>query len=116
MSALEDEIQALTAKWYAYVNLDHHKDKDCHFYIEKRWSYGKRAQYRAWHYGYRAKDWAGPWRYDPAAAHLDLRNFLDGIVSSALDRVREAIAARVWEDPDNWEDEAYYVAELAALE
>jgi hypothetical protein len=62
MSALDDEITALTEKWCRYVGLDHHKDRDCHFYIEKRWSYGDPPKYRAQHYGYVAKDWAGPWR------------------------------------------------------
>lgn len=31
---------------------DHHKDRDCHWYIEKRWSYGNVPTYQAYHNGY----------------------------------------------------------------
>lgn len=53
---LEQEITMLTAKWYKYVGLDHHKDRDCHFWIEKRWSYGNPPKYSAHHNGYIGSD------------------------------------------------------------
>lgn len=40
------------AKWYELVNRGHHKDRDCHFYIETVWSYGNPPKYHAKHYGY----------------------------------------------------------------
>lgn len=57
---LEEEITILTAKWYKYVNLDHHKDRDCHWYIQKIWSYGDEPYYQAFHHGYVANDWSSP--------------------------------------------------------
>lgn len=41
--SLEKEIILLTSKWYKYVNLDHHKDRDCHWHITKTYSYGDEA-------------------------------------------------------------------------
>lgn len=53
---LEEEITVLTEKYYKYVSLDHHKDRDCHFWIEKRWSYGNPPKYSAHHNGYIGSD------------------------------------------------------------
>jgi hypothetical protein len=48
----EERLIALTKFWYDYVGCDHHKDRDCHFYINKVWSYGHEPYYRIEHYGY----------------------------------------------------------------
>ena len=53
---LEEEITVLTEKYYKYVSLDHHKDRDCHFWIEKKWSYGNPPTYSAHHNGYVGSD------------------------------------------------------------
>ena len=53
---LEEEITVLTEKYYKYVSLDHHKDRDCHFWIEKKWSYGYPPTYSAHHVGYVGSD------------------------------------------------------------
>ena len=53
---LEEEITVLTEKYYKYVSLDHHKDRDCHFWIEKKWSYGNPPTYSAHHVGYVGSD------------------------------------------------------------
>lgn len=53
---LEEEITVLTEKYYKYVSLDHHKDRDCHFWIEKKWSYGNPPTYSAHHTGYVGSD------------------------------------------------------------
>lgn len=45
-------LDELLATYNDYVCRDHHKDKDCHFSIEKRWSYGKANGYTPMHYGY----------------------------------------------------------------
>ena len=52
----EQYITKLTKVWYELVSLDHHKDKDCHFYINKVWSYGHKPIYIVEHYGYIYKD------------------------------------------------------------
>ena|SRR3989304_3109197 len=58
---LELEITKLTELWYRLVNLDHHKDRDCHWYINRInsrvWSYGeqpenKKPYYSVEHDGY----------------------------------------------------------------
>ena len=46
------EITNLTKLWYEIIGLDHHKDSDCHWYINKVWSYGGAPVYRFEHYGY----------------------------------------------------------------
>lgn len=51
MSAI-DEITYLAAEYHALVGKDHHKDRDCHWYIETRWSYGHPPKYIARHHGY----------------------------------------------------------------
>jgi hypothetical protein len=106
---LDDEITALTAKWYRYVNLDAHKDRDCHFYIEKIWSYGNRPKYRAYHDGYVAEHWQGPLRQTSQKAHEDLRDFLKGEIESAIEG-----AKRQAENPDGegWD---YYSTETLEI-
>lgn len=51
MSIIE-EITELTEKWYTLIGPEHHKDRDCHWYIETRWSYGYPPKYAVQHYGY----------------------------------------------------------------
>lgn len=57
---LEEEITELTAKWMKYVSLDHHKDRDCHWYITQTYSYGEEPYYEAHHSGYILDHWTSP--------------------------------------------------------
>jgi hypothetical protein len=57
---LEEEVTKLTDVWYEYVNKDHHKDRDCHWYIHKIWSYGEEPYYVAYHHGYIISHWTSP--------------------------------------------------------
>lgn len=51
--SLVEQITALTTEWQRLVYAQgHHKDKDCHWSIETRWSYGEAPQYVIHHYGY----------------------------------------------------------------
>lgn len=52
MKDLIEEITKLTDEWYTLISPDHHKDRDCHWYIETKWSYGQPPKYNAQHYGY----------------------------------------------------------------
>ena len=52
MKNIIDEITKLTEEWYLLIGPDHHKDRDCHWYIETKWSYGKLPIYTIHHYGY----------------------------------------------------------------
>jgi hypothetical protein len=49
---LIEEITTLTDEWYLLIGKDHHKDKDCHWYVETRWSYSYPPIYTVLHHGY----------------------------------------------------------------
>ena len=53
------EIVELTKLWYEIVSLDHHKDRDCHWYVKQYHSYGAKPYFQAEHYGYIADDFEG---------------------------------------------------------
>lgn len=78
---LEEEITELTTKWYRYVGLDHHKDRDCHWYIQKVWSYGEEPYYYAYHYGYVAGEWQSPKLGSLELAQAVLRDRLKAFIS-----------------------------------
>lgn len=52
MDELKKEITDLTDEWYCLIGKDHHKDRDCHWYINTKWSYGEDPVYIVEHYGY----------------------------------------------------------------
>jgi hypothetical protein len=56
----QEEITELTTKWMKYVSLDHHKDRDCHWYITQTYSYGEEPYYEAHHSGYILDHWTSP--------------------------------------------------------
>jgi hypothetical protein len=48
----EQRITELTDEWMSTIGAEHHKDRDCHFYIERVWSYGEKPYWRMTHHGY----------------------------------------------------------------
>jgi hypothetical protein len=52
MENIIQEITKLTDEWYRLIGSDHHKDRDCHWYIETKWSYGQPPKYSVQHFGY----------------------------------------------------------------
>lgn len=84
MNELEQEITELTAKWYRYVNIDHHKDRDCHWYIQKVWSYGDEPYYEAYHSGYVIDHWTSPKCGTEELAQTILRDKLKREIQSAI--------------------------------
>lgn len=52
MNSILEDIKKLTEEWYRIIGKDHHKDRDCHWYIETKWSYGQYPRYIVRHYGY----------------------------------------------------------------
>ena len=52
MRGVIEEITELTDVWYKLIGPDHHKDRDCHWYIETKWSYGYPPKYSIQHWGY----------------------------------------------------------------
>ena len=59
MTPIEEEITNLSKKWIEYINLDGHKDRDCHWYVEQRFSYGEKPYFQAYHHGYVGDDFQG---------------------------------------------------------
>ena len=81
---LEEEIILLTAKWYKYVGMDHHKDRDCHWYITKTYSYGQEPYWIASHHGYRAEVWYSPKCGTVELAETLLRDKLKKWIAEAI--------------------------------
>lgn len=48
----EDQITKLSEEWYDLISGQHHKDRDCHWSIEVKWSYGYPPVYVVLHEGY----------------------------------------------------------------
>lgn len=48
----EQQVADLCLKYHMVIGPDHHKDRDCHFFISKRWSYGHLEGYEIEHRGY----------------------------------------------------------------
>jgi hypothetical protein len=49
---LIEEITKLGEEWYRAIGPSLHKDRDCHWYIETKWSYGQPSTYEVQHWGY----------------------------------------------------------------
>lgn len=47
-----DEITKLTKEWYELIGSDHHKNRDCYWYIRTVWAYGDKPYYCIEHNGY----------------------------------------------------------------
>lgn len=48
-----EELQRLQEAWYHYVSQDHHKDRDCHFYVNLDFAYdGTDVTHEVTHHGY----------------------------------------------------------------
>ena len=47
-----EEITQLTDAWRSLIVTDHCKDRDFHWYIETKWSYGYPPKYSVQHWGY----------------------------------------------------------------
>jgi len=95
---LEQEIIKLTEKWYRYVNLDHHKDRDCHWYITKTYSYGDEAYYEAHHSGYILDHWTSPRCGTEEMASTLLRDKLKHEIHGAIMHLKYAL-----KEPDTLE-------------
>jgi hypothetical protein len=71
MSNIIEEITKLTEEWYTLIGPDHHKDRDCHWYIETKWSYGNSPVYIVQHYGYILDEISETWsEYELALVRL----------------------------------------------
>ncbi len=93
MYSMEDRLIKLTEFWCDYVSCDHHKDRDCHFYINKVWSYGRPPYWRIEHYGYMS-ELDDKEEYGTYAAAL----------KALVDWLEEQIKIVYSSVPKNWDD------------
>lgn len=100
-------IIQLTKFWYDYVTKDHHKDRDCHWYVEVDYAYGDKPKYTAYHSGYIADHLVGSYRDTFEEAQADLLN----LIKQAIEEEREWAEA-VLEDPEEWEPEQVEKAKM----
>lgn len=95
--SIQSEIVDLTNKWYEYVSQDHHKDRDCHFYITLDYKYGDEPIFEIDHYGYVGDEFH-------AKAHT-----LEKAQAILLDRIKQMIKKQQeWVDgvlanPEDWD-------------
>ena len=54
---LSHRIQRVTALWYDLISEEHHKDRDCHFYVTIQFSYNGERTISINHEGYVAEVW-----------------------------------------------------------
>lgn len=101
---VEEEIVYLSKVWYDYVSLDHHKDRDCHFYVKKNWAYGNEPYYEAYHYGYVAADFEGTKCDTLEEAQEELRDFLYMAIYKEEQWLLDAIN-KINNNEDGWSEE-----------
>jgi hypothetical protein len=99
-----DKIVKLTDKWYYYVNLDHHKNKDCIWNIEISYKYGDEPKYFAYHNGYIIDDWASPNCDTLEDAELWLINKLERELEIAREHLEEILLLPEDSEEKSWVD------------
>lgn len=116
MTKTEKEIVRLSGIWYDYVSQDHHKDKDCHWFIEKVYSYGQAPLYQAYHWGYMGEDFQGNKCKTIEEAEEELLNAIRYIIKKQRDKVAKGLEMLL-KDPDTtYENVEEWEAKLRILD
>lgn len=95
---LPDSVKELAGIWCKAISTDHHKTRDCYFYIETKWAYGEDPKFVAVHNGYVARDLVGKERDSFEEAEADLRKFMTEIITNHYNW-----ATTMSHDPDEME-------------
>ena len=91
----------LTELYYRLVSLDHHKDRDCRWYITQVWSYGEPPVWIVQHYGYCYKK--VEWTCDTYEDALEvLESHLTDAIANDVEWAERVIAT-----PSDWDDVDY---------
>ena len=86
---LDQQIEELAAEYQYLIATDHHKDKDCHWYITRTWSYGEDQLWSIIHHGYCYKD------VDiVCSSYREAQQTLIEELSSAVEEIKMSIANR----------------------
>ena len=80
----EKYIIKLTNDYYELISADHHKDRDCHWYVNKVWSYGDKPMYRVEHYGYCYEEF-----YEDFVTYEKARDYLISKLEDAIKGEKE---------------------------
>lgn len=73
-NTIQTRIKQATALWYDLVAKDHHKDRDCHFYLTLQFSYDGTRTIHIQHEGYVVGEWGETARsLSEAGEHLLIR-------------------------------------------
>lgn len=94
---IDEQIIDLTKKWYDYVRIDHHKDRDCHWVIEIDYAYGDNPIYTVRHYGYIADDYTREFN-----SLEEAKKCLIGIIKECFE-LEEPWANDVLKKPIEWD-------------
>jgi hypothetical protein len=97
------KITELTNKWYTYVNLDHHKTKDCIWYVETAYKYGEFPKYIAYHNGYILSNWTSPECDTIEDAEQWLINKLERELDNAIVHLKDIVDTpeeEQWHNPE----------------
>jgi len=87
-----EKIVELSQKWYEFVGKDHHKDNDCHWYIDTDFAYGEEPIFTACHYGYIADELKSASRATYEEAEDDLLKLLKKAIEKELRWIDGVIA------------------------
>lgn len=94
------KISTLVALWYQLVNLDHHKDRDCHWTIETAYSYDGQLAFRVSHYGYVHREVSRECNSYPEAEAALLEELAKAFQEQFEDAEERANAGETWDtDP-----------------
>ncbi len=113
---LEQQIIELTKKYYNYVSLDHHKDRDCHWYINKVYSYGEPAKYTVEHHGYISDRWTSQTVDNEEDAMLLLINKITRDINDAVEYAKRDIEYAKSNPEDMFYTVEHYENQLKMLE
>lgn len=97
---MKDEIVKLSETYMNMVSGDHHKDRDCHWYINTVYSYGNEPVFRIEHNGY---------IFDPEPQAYKEFDTYEQAEKGLLDLIQRAVddqvewATNVLKDPLKWE-------------
>ncbi len=109
MNEIQQEIARLSNIWMRFVGVDHHKDRDCHWYIQKYYSYGDKPYYMAWHHGYIADDFEGSKCDTLEEAEEELLNAIRFAIHKAKKWVSRNLEEAKSSDPN---DEDYFMGSV----
>lgn len=94
-----NKIVELSKLWYKIISIDHHKDRDCHWYITQDFAYGEKPSYLVSHTGYIFDEEIDrKFASYPAAVH-----FLEDTLQKAISKER-SWAENVVKNPKQYDD------------